>query len=80
MGHELAHVQNRDILIGSIAATFAGAISYLAHMAQWAMIFGGRDNEDRNPAGDDRDDDSGADRRYAGADGDFSRSREIRGR
>ncbi|WP_029913535.1 zinc metalloprotease HtpX [Pelobacter seleniigenes] len=49
MGHELAHVQNRDILIGSIAATFAGAISYLAHMAQWAMIFGGRDNEDRNP-------------------------------
>ncbi|NOQ41674.1 MAG: zinc metalloprotease HtpX [Desulfuromusa sp.] len=49
MAHEMAHVQNRDILIGSIAATFAGAISYMAHMAQWAMIFGGRDNEDRNP-------------------------------
>ncbi len=49
MAHELAHVQNRDILIGSIAATFAGAISYLAHMAQWAMIFGGRDDEDNNP-------------------------------
>ncbi len=50
MAHELAHVQNRDILIGSIAATFAGAISYLAHMAQWALIFGGgRDDEDRNP-------------------------------
>jgi len=49
MAHELAHVQNRDILIGSIAATFAGAISYLAHMAQWAMIFGGRDDEDSNP-------------------------------
>ena len=49
MAHELAHVQNRDILIGSIAATFAGAISYLAYMAQWAMIFGGRDDEDSNP-------------------------------
>jgi len=49
MGHELAHVQNRDILIGSIAATLAGAISYLAYMAQWAMIFGGGDDEDSNP-------------------------------
>lgn len=49
MAHELAHVQNRDILIGSVAATIAGAISYLAHMAQWAMIFGGRDDEDSNP-------------------------------
>lgn len=46
MAHELAHVQNRDILIGSIAATIAGAISYLAHMAQWAMIFGGGDDEE----------------------------------
>ena len=50
MAHELAHVQNRDILIGSIAATLAGAISWLAHMAQWSMIFGGgRDDEDSNP-------------------------------
>ena len=49
MAHELAHVQNRDILIGSIAATIAGAITYMAHMAQWAMIFGGRDDEDSNP-------------------------------
>lgn len=49
MAHELAHVQNRDILIGSIAATIAGAISYLAHMAQWAMIFGGGSDEDDNP-------------------------------
>ncbi len=49
MAHELAHVQNRDILIGSIAATIAGAISYLAYMAQWSMIFGGRDDEDSNP-------------------------------
>jgi len=46
MAHELAHVQNRDILIGSIAATVAGAISYLA---QFAMFFGGRDDEDSNP-------------------------------
>ncbi len=49
MAHEMAHVQNRDILIGSIAATFAGAISFMAHMAQWAMIFGGSDDEDSNP-------------------------------
>lgn len=46
ISHELAHVKNRDILIGTIAATFAGAISYLANMAQWAMIFGGRSSDD----------------------------------
>ncbi len=46
IGHELAHIKNRDILIGTVAATMAGAISYLAHMAQWAMIFGGRDDEE----------------------------------
>lgn len=51
IGHELAHVKHRDILIGTIAATIAGAISYLAQMAQWAMIFGGRhdDEEGGNP-------------------------------
>ena len=50
MAHELAHVQNRDILIGSIAATIAGAISFMAHIAQWSMIFGGgQDDEDSNP-------------------------------
>ena len=51
MAHELAHVRHRDILIGTIAATVAGAISYLAQMAQWAMIFGGRhdDDEGSNP-------------------------------
>jgi heat shock protein HtpX len=50
MAHEMSHVKHRDILIGSIAATLAGAISYMAHMAQWAMIFGGgRDDEDSNP-------------------------------
>ncbi|MGB7292400.1 MAG: zinc metalloprotease HtpX [Thermodesulfobacteriota bacterium] len=41
LAHELTHVKNRDILIGTIAATIAGAISYLAYMAQWAAIFGG---------------------------------------
>lgn len=46
LAHELAHIKNRDILIGSIAAVMAGAISYLATMAQWAMIFGGRNDEE----------------------------------
>src|SRR5215831_12106717 len=48
MAHELGHVRNRDILIGTVAATIAGAISMLAHMAQWAMIFGGGGRRDRN--------------------------------
>jgi heat shock protein HtpX len=52
MAHELGHVRNRDILIGTIAATIAGAISMLANMAQWAMIFGGgRSDDDDNPGG-----------------------------
>lgn len=41
IAHELGHIKNRDILISSIAAMIAGAISYLANMAQWAMMFGG---------------------------------------
>lgn len=47
IAHELGHIKNRDILISSIAATMAGAISYLATMAQWAMIFGGRSDDDK---------------------------------
>ncbi len=47
LGHELAHVKNRDILVSTIAATLAGAIGYLAWMAQWAMIFGGGSDRDR---------------------------------
>ena len=49
LGHELAHVKHRDILIGSVAATLAGAIMMVAHMAQWSALFGGfggRDDED----------------------------------
>jgi len=46
IGHELSHVKHRDILIGTVAATVAGAISFLAQMAQWAMIFGGRSDDD----------------------------------
>jgi heat shock protein HtpX len=47
LAHELAHVKNRDILIGSIAATMAGAIMMLANMARWSALFGGgsRDRE-----------------------------------
>ncbi|MGL4568316.1 MAG: zinc metalloprotease HtpX [Fusobacteriaceae bacterium] len=49
IGHELGHVNNRDILIGTIAATMAGAIMMLSRMAQWAAMFGGGSrDEDRN--------------------------------
>ncbi len=54
IAHELSHVRNYDILITSIAATLAGAITWIASMGRWAMIFGGfggsRDN-DRNGGG-----------------------------
>lgn len=55
VAHELGHVKNRDILISSVAATIAGAITWLAHMARWGAIFGGygggngRDREGSNP-------------------------------
>lgn len=51
IAHELGHVKNRDILVGSIAATLAGAVSMLANMATWALMFGGgsRDEEGGNP-------------------------------
>lgn len=47
LAHELAHIKNRDILIGTIAATVAGAISMLANMAQMSMLFGGRGGGER---------------------------------
>ncbi len=46
MAHELAHVQNRDTLISTIAATFAGAIGMLGNMLQWAAIFGGGQDDE----------------------------------
>ncbi len=51
IGHELAHIGHRDILISSIAATLAGAIMMLARMAQWALIFGGGRDDDDNLLG-----------------------------
>jgi heat shock protein HtpX len=53
LAHELGHVRNRDILISSIAATLAGAITYLASIAKWGMIFGGMrgDREERGGGG-----------------------------
>ena len=51
LSHELAHVKNRDILIGSIAATLAGVIMVLASMARWAALFGGFGRDDEEGGG-----------------------------
>ena len=51
LAHELTHVKNRDILISSIAATLAGAISYSVHMAYFASMFGGRSRDDEEGGG-----------------------------
>jgi heat shock protein HtpX len=52
MAHELAHVQNRDILVSTIAATFAGAISMIGSMLQWGAILGaGRSNDEEEGGG-----------------------------
>jgi heat shock protein HtpX len=51
LAHELGHVNNRDILISSVAATIAGAITYAAQMGRWAMIFGGMERNNRNREG-----------------------------
>src|SRR6267154_1625306 len=51
IAHELSHVRNYDILISSIAATIAGAITYLARMGYWANLFGGGRDDDREGGG-----------------------------
>ena len=51
LAHELAHIKHRDILVSTVAAAIAGAISYLAQMAQWAMIFGGGRSHDDDEGG-----------------------------
>ena len=54
LAHELGHVRNRDILISSVTATIAGAITFLARMGAWGAMFGGyggRDNRDRGGGG-----------------------------
>ncbi len=51
LGHELAHVKHRDILIQTVAATVAGAIIMLARMGQWALIFGGLRGDDDEGGG-----------------------------
>ncbi|HXX13603.1 MAG TPA: zinc metalloprotease HtpX [Candidatus Eremiobacteraceae bacterium] len=51
IAHELSHVRNYDILTSSIAATIAGAITYLAQMGQWAMLFGGYGGRDDDREG-----------------------------
>lgn len=51
LAHELGHIKNRDILIGTVAATMAGAIMMLASMARWAAIFGGGRNDEEGGSG-----------------------------
>ena len=51
LAHELGHVKNRDILIGSIAATMAGAVMLLANMARWSALFGGVRSDDEGGGG-----------------------------
>lgn len=52
VAHELAHIRNRDILISSVAATLAGAVTWLAYSARWAAMFGGLGGrDDRNGGG-----------------------------
>jgi heat shock protein HtpX len=51
LSHELGHIRNRDTLIMTVTATIAGAITMIAHMAQWALIFGGMGSRDDERGG-----------------------------
>lgn len=51
LAHEVSHIKHRDILIGSVAATLAGAVMVLASMARWAAFFGGGSSDDENGGG-----------------------------
>lgn len=51
LAHEIGHVRNRDILISSVAATLAGAITLIARMGYWSSLFGGGDRDDRDRGG-----------------------------
>ncbi len=51
IAHELTHVKNRDTLVSAMAATLAGVITYMANIAQWGLIFGGRDDDGGNIIG-----------------------------
>ncbi len=76
-GHELGHIRNRDILVNAIVATVASAITFIATMLQWSLIFGGFGGRDRGRRrhprrpGDPRHDHSGADRREHHPSGDL---------
>ncbi|SHF50847.1 zinc metalloprotease HtpX [Desulforamulus putei] len=51
LAHELAHIANRDILVSTIAAAFAGAITWIANIAQWGALFGGMRGDDEEGGG-----------------------------
>lgn len=51
LAHEMAHVKNRDVLIGTVAAAFAGAITMIAHIIQWGAIFGMGRGDDEEGGG-----------------------------
>ncbi len=51
IGHEMAHIMNKDMLVGTIAATFAGAVGILGSMARWGAMFGGYGGRDNNRSG-----------------------------
>jgi heat shock protein HtpX len=51
LAHEFAHVRNRDILISTVVAVMAGAITLLANIAQWGLLWGGEGEDNQNPLG-----------------------------